>query len=332
MNQGELEAGGLDTLARFVYSLIDKRAHVLTDESLNQRLAHGFLPGEARQRGGLVVPVGHLTIDVRTDDGGVGAADHPLEIFGNIPLLLCHLAHVCDVDADTNNAFNIIINSAQRCEVHGHLPLLPCPREQWELEVGGVLSAQGLQQDESHGRALDCWHKGLDETLSKHLFFSPARNLCCLVVELIHRALYIDSDDGCIRKVHNAPEVASDAFQLLALNIDFCDILSHANYASDLAIGSDAPGGVDREDSAITFVRVELQLEILDILACQCALEYLVDFLLLVEMNEALNERLPQHAGFIITRDFEKHAVPFDNAASRVDAKDRCVCAVNEAS
>mmetsp|Transcript_79192 Transcript_79192/g.224456 ORF Transcript_79192/g.224456 Transcript_79192/m.224456 type:complete len:207 (-) Transcript_79192:1017-1637(-) len=204
---------------------------------------------------------------IHTYDWSVRASDHPLEIFGDKFLLRGHLLHLGDVRPDADHALHITRCAPQSGEVHRELPLVAVLGGQRELEDGRLLSTERSQEGEGHAGSFIGRHQSVHQTLSQYLLFREAGELCCLEVELVYQALHVDANDWRIGVVYCAPQIASHALQLFPLGVHFSNVLAHSKNPSDFAIVPYSRCRVDGEVSYLPVVRVQLELEIGDVLA-----------------------------------------------------------------
>ena len=200
--EGKLEVGCLSALQSVVQHLLDADLVLLGDEVLYKIAAKHLGAREARDGRRLVVPLVHKPVRVDAEDGRVRRVDEGLQLLRHLSLLHLHLFPLRDVLAHTQHPHNTSGYVRPWSGVEQHLHALVVLSIQRKLEVGCALAKQGVVQHLTHRRSEVRTDVHLDKVLAQHLGAREARDLCRLVVPLVHKPMSIDAEDGRVRCIY----------------------------------------------------------------------------------------------------------------------------------
>ena len=267
---------------------------------------------------------------VDADDGRVGIVDEQTQVSCKQRRPLLSILAIRDILADAHHANDVACRVATCGRIEEYLDAAAVLGVQWELEVGRLSALEGLLQHLLHGLLELGRDEFLHEVLAHHLLLSVAGDLDGLAVPLVDEAIFIDAEDGRVRRVDEHAEIVRNASKLHLRFGDLGDILADADHADDLARRIEPRRCVEQDFHTVAIFLEEWKGEVVCRLAAQRIVEHGLDRRAELLADELLDKLLPHHILLGVPCDVFGLTVPLVDAPVRVDAKDGRVRCLNE--
>ena len=203
-------------------------------------------------------------------------------------LLLHQAPHLRDVLAHADDPYNLARHIPSRRGVEQHFHSALVLGEERELEVRLFDALQRVIEHLSDRGAEFFGDVYLHQVLAHNLMLGEARNLCRLVVPLVHQPVRVDPEDGRVRRVDERLQLLRDSrlldLDLLALR----DVLADTQHAHHIAADV-APGrGVEQHLDSALVLGVEGKLEVGGFSPLEGVVEHLLHTFLVFFCDEVL--------------------------------------------